>query len=221
MARCCSPGAYGEFFDEKMARRDARVYRKKGLTGAQRRLVELVSGKGESVLEIGGGVGALQIELLERGVDRATNVELSPAYDPAARELLLERGLEDRVDRLTGDIAENPELVQSADVVLLHRVVCCYPDYEALLGAAAAKAQRVLAFSFPPDVALARAAVRLVNLWPRVRGCDFRAYVHPARAMFGVVERAGFRRVTREQAGIWQVAAFERQAFATAATSGM
>ena len=213
MSRCCSPGAYGEFFDEKLARRDADRYRKKGLGRASERLVELVTGHGlagASVLEVGGGTGTLQIELLERGASRATNVELSPGYESEARRLLEERGLSERVDRRIADIAQEPDAVEPADVVVLHRVVCCYPDGAALLEAASAKARRVVAFSFPPDFVLARLAVRLLNLGPRLRGCAFRSFVHPERAMIGAVEGQGFRLADDGRSGVWRFALLER-----------
>ena len=90
MPCCCSTAAYGAFFDEKLARRDAARYRKRGLGRAGRRLVDLISARGitgAEVLEIGGGIGSLQLELLERGAARATNSELSPAYEAEARTL--------------------------------------------------------------------------------------------------------------------------------------
>lgn len=213
MPRCCSTGAYGEFFDEKLARRDAEGYRKRGLKGAGKRLVELIAARGvdgANVLEVGGGIGALQLELLQRGAAHTTNAELSPAYEGEAVSLLEERSLTQRVDRRIVDIAKDPDAVPAADVVLLHRVVCCYPDYERLLDAAARKAGRLLAFSFPPDLAVARAAIFVLNLWPRLRGCDFRSYVHPESEMLAAVERNGFRIVSRERSGVWRIALLER-----------
>ena len=213
MSRCCSPGAYGEFFDEKLARRDADRYRRKGLGRASQRLVDLVAGRGlegASVLEVGGGTGTLQIELLERGASRATNVELSPGYETEARRLLEERGLSERAERHVVDLATDRDAVGDADVVLLHRVVCCYPDYESLLSVAAAKARRLVAFSFPPDLAVSRLLVRVLNLGPRLRGCDFRSYVHSERAMLTAVERQGFRLAGAERAGVWRLALLER-----------
>jgi magnesium-protoporphyrin O-methyltransferase len=213
MPRCCSTSAYGEFFDEKLARRDAEGYRTSGLKGAGKRLVELIATRGvdgADVLEIGGGIGALQLELLQRGAAHATNAELSPAYEGEAVALLEERALTRRVDRRIVDIATDPDVVQPADVVLLHRVVCCYPDYERLLGTAARKARRLVVFSFPPDHVGTRAAIFVLNLWPRVRGCDFRSYVHPEREMLAAVERNGFRVVCRERSGIWRIALLER-----------
>jgi hypothetical protein len=213
MPRCCSTSAYGEFFDEKLARRDAEGYRRSGLKGAGKRLVELITARGvdgADVLEVGGGIGALQLELLQRGAAHTTNAELSPAYEGEAVALLDERALAQRVDRRIVDIATDPDVVQPADVVLLHRVVCCYPDYERLLGTAARKAKRLVAFSFPPDHVGARAAIFVLNLWPRVRGCDFRSYVHPEREMLAAVERNGFRVVSRERSGVWRIAVLER-----------
>jgi hypothetical protein len=213
MPRCCSTSAYGEFFDEKLARRDADGYRKHGLRGAGKRLVEMIAARGvdgADVLEVGGGIGALQLELLQRGAARTTNAELSPAYERDAAALLVERSLTQHVDRRIADIVTDPDAVPPADVVLLHRVVCCYPDYEGLLGSAARKAGRLLAFSFPPDLAVARAAMLVLNLWPRLRGCDFRSYVHPEREMLAAAERNGFRVVCRERSGIWRIALLER-----------
>jgi Methyltransferase domain len=214
VSRCCSSPAYGEFFDEKLARRDADRYRRKGLGRASRRLVELVAGcgvAGVSVLEIGGGTGTIQIELLEHGASRATNVELSSGYESEARRLLDERGLSERAERFVVDLATDPDAVGDADVVVLHRVVCCYPDYESLLSVAAAKARRVVAFSFPPDLAVSRLLVRVLNLGPRLRRCDFRSYVHPERAMLAAIERQGFRLAGAERAGVWRLALLERR----------
>jgi magnesium-protoporphyrin O-methyltransferase len=97
-------------------------------------------------------------------------------------------------------------------VVVLNRVVCCYPDYPALLGAATAHARRVVAFSFPPDARWARFGIRLVNVFLRLRRCEFRAYVHPERGMLETVAADGFRLVSSERAGIWRVAVLERAA---------
>jgi hypothetical protein len=127
---CCSAKGCDEFFGERVARRDAARYRRRGIDGNVRRVVDFVCGhgiEGSTVLEVGGGVGAIQLELLQAGAARAENVELSPAYEPYAAELLLDAGLEGRVERRLLDFAVQAEEVQPADVVVLHKVVCCYP----------------------------------------------------------------------------------------------
>jgi hypothetical protein len=84
------------------------------------------------------------------------NLELSSAYDEEARKLLREAGLEGPAQRRLCDTAVDRDGVESADVVVLHRVVCCYPDYERLLGAAAEHARRLVVFSYPPRNAVSR-----------------------------------------------------------------
>lgn len=212
MKCCAAPSGYGDLFSEEQARRDVRSYRKKGLGAPARWIVESVVAQGiegRTALEPGGGVGAIQIELLKAGASRSTVVELSEGYEQPAAELAREAGVEDRLERRLGDFAANG--VGEADVVVLHRVVCCYPDYERLLGAAAAKARQTVVFTYPPRNVLSRAALGLGNLWMRLRRSEFRAFVHEPDAMVRVVEQAGFEVYARRQGGIWRGAALARR----------
>jgi hypothetical protein len=191
----------------------AKRYRKKGLDSTAQRMVEFLEGRGiegATVLEIGGGVGEIQIELLKAGAAHAVNLELSPGYDEEAERLLHEAALEGRVDRRLHDIAVDPEGVEEADVVLLHRVVCCYPDYERLLGAAAQRARRFLVFSYPPRNAVSRLFVTVENLVFRVLRKEYRSFTHPPAAMLGVLAERGLRRTFEHHTLVWQVAGLER-----------
>jgi magnesium-protoporphyrin O-methyltransferase len=164
------------------------------------------------VLEIGGGVGEIQIELLRAGAARAANLELSPAYEDEAAELLRESGLQGRVERRIQDIAVEPSAVAPADFVVLNRVVCCYPDYERLLGAAAEHARRALVFSYPPRNAISRSLVGVANLAFRFMRREYRTFTHSPGAMLGVLERLGFRVSYQHHAALWQIAGLERVA---------
>jgi magnesium-protoporphyrin O-methyltransferase len=166
--------------------------------------------EGATVLEVGGGVGEIQIELLKRGAATAVNLELSPEYDDEAARLLKEAGLEGRVVRRLHDIAEEPGAVEPADVVVLHRVVCCYPDYERLLGAAAQHARRLLVFSYPPRNLLSRSLVGLQSLAFRLLGREFRTFAHPPARMLAVLEQHGLRRTYAHHPFVWQIAGLER-----------
>ncbi len=70
---------------------------------------------GARVLEIGGGIGTLQSELLSAGAAQGEIVELVPAWEPYARELARERGIEERTSFRVADILESPESVEQAD----------------------------------------------------------------------------------------------------------
>jgi len=210
---CCNPRGCDRFFTPRFARRVATRYRKKGLDETARRMVEFLELRGikdATVLEIGGGVGEIQIELLKRGAARAVNLELSPAYEEEAKRLLREAALEDRAERRVHDIASDPEGVEAADVVVLHRVVCCYPDYERLLGAAAQRARRLLVFSYPPRNAVSRLFIGAQTLVFRLLRREFRTFAHPPSAMLGVLGERGLRRTFAHHTLVWQVAGLER-----------
>ena len=212
---CCPPKGYSWLFGARAARRDAERYRKDGLDDTGRLMVDFLVARNvedASVLEIGGGIGALQVELLRGGAAGTTNLELSPEYEETARELLREAGLEERVHRRIGDVVQDPELASPADAVLMHRVVCCYPDADALVGAAAERARRYLVMSFPRDGALFRAGARVLNLGFRLLRWEFRTFIHPPAAILAAAERRGLRLAEETGGRIWHVAALERPA---------
>ena len=190
-----------------------RRFRKHGLTRTQERLIEFLAERGiegATVLEIGGGVGEIQIELLRRGAASATNLEISTNYEDEALLLLEDKGMTGRVTRRFLDIATAPDDVEPADVVVLHRVVCCYPDYERLLAAAGSHARRLLVFSHPPHNGVTRLALRWDNALRRLKRNDFRAFVHTPRAMVDVLTAQGLTPRYRHHSLIWDVVGLER-----------
>jgi hypothetical protein len=176
-------------------------------------MVDFLTGRGiegGTVLEIGGGVGEIQLELLRRGAAHATNLELVDTYDAPALELAAEAGMTGRVSRRLLDIAAAPDEIEPADVVVLHRVVCCYPDYQRLLGAAADHARRQLAFSHPPRNPASRSIIATQNAVFRLTGRSYRAFTHPPAAMIEVLSRHGLQATYRHRAAVWQVVGAER-----------
>ena len=116
----------------------------------------------------------------------------------------------DRVTRRVVDIAASPDQVPAADLVVLHRVVCCYPDYEGLLGAAADHCRGRLVFSHPPRNPVTRSVVATQNALLTVAGKRFRTFAHPPEAMREVVTSRGLTSVFTHRGRIWQVEALSR-----------
>jgi 2-polyprenyl-3-methyl-5-hydroxy-6-metoxy-1,4-benzoquinol methylase len=213
MASCCPSRDYHRFFNQRFARRLANRYTKRGLDSTAQTMVEFLQAlgiEGASVLEIGGGIGEIEVELLKAGAARAENLELSSAYQEPARTLAAQAGIQGRIDWRIHDLAQDPGAVTPADLVVLHRVVCCYPDYERLLGAAADHARRALVFSYPPRNPLSRAFYGVFNLVMRLARSSFRGFAHPPAAMLAVLEDHGLRPTYQRRGRIWQVAGMER-----------
>jgi hypothetical protein len=210
VASCCNPTDYRRLFSSKQAQRDARRFRRRGLRGTSRDLVELAGDvHGASVLDVGGGVGAIELELLAAGAERATNIELSGGYEETAEGLIAERGVEGRIDRRVGDFVTAE--IEPHDVVVMHRVVCCYPDVDALVGMAADRARHVLLLTYPQDGPLVRLGFRAVNLWLRLSGCGFRTYVHRTARIAAIAEEHGLRLDQTKPGGrVWVSAAYRR-----------
>jgi len=113
-------------------------------------------------------------------------------------------------DRRPHDIAVDPAGVEPADVVVLHRVVCCYPDYRRLLAAAGEHARRLLVFSYPRYNAGTRLVLAAQNLLFLLLRKRFRVFAHPPAKMLSVLREAGLQQAFTHRRLAWRVAGLER-----------
>jgi magnesium-protoporphyrin O-methyltransferase len=163
-----------------------------------------------TLLDIGGGVGAIHHELLDAGAVSAVHVDASPAYIDAASEEATRRRHLEGVEFVQGDFVTLAPDITPAEVVTLDRVICCYPDMPALVGAAADKAQRILGAVYPPNTWWMRIGARCVNYIMRLRESEFRVFVHPTDAIESVLREHGLDRATRKRMLLWEIATFTR-----------
>lgn len=205
---CAQCRGIEDMFGDRMARRQLRQYRRKGPGRATQRLLDAISDTGVAggtFIDIGGGVGAIQHELIARGASTGTSADASPAYLAAARSEAEARGYADRMLYVEGDFVREANKVSEADIVTLDRVVCCYPDMPALLGAAAERARRTLALIFPRGTRLMRFGVAVVNFLQRLRRHPFRVYVHDPAEIEAVLARHGLSRSYLRDGIVWRV----------------
>jgi magnesium-protoporphyrin O-methyltransferase len=215
MCSCCDfRDAAGRQFTAEKAAKELQAYRN-GRLGPTTRLIrdgvvasELNQG---SLLDIGGGVGALTFELLGRGMTKAVVADASAAYVAAAREEASRRGRTASTTVIHGDLLDVAERLPAADLVTLDRVVCCFPGYEPLLGEAARHAVRGLALSYTRDRWFVRAGMWWENA-RRANTSGFRTFVHPPDLIRKAIERAGFRLSWRRTTLMWAIDVFQRSA---------
>ena len=211
---CCNQYCAEKQFDGKKAESDLQRYRRRGPDAVTRlMLAELRRWplQGEDLLDVGSGIGVIGAELADSRLASATLVDASPAYLDVARAEIESR-YESRPTRfLLGDFATIADTVTAADVVTLNRVVCCYPDAEALLRGAASRTRRLLAFSYPRDRWYMWVMTALENIWRRLRGSSFRTFVHQPERMAAVLEAAGLVRVARQGTFVWVLDVYRRR----------
>jgi methyltransferase family protein len=211
---CCTQRALNHTFTADMARAEIRDFRKHGLEGTDRLLVETLvrqGVQGASVLEVGGGIGGLQIELLRAGASRAVDVDMAEGYVAGARELAQSLGFADVTEQRVLDFARSADAVSAADIVILNRVICCYPFMPELVRPAAQHAQRLLALVFPRDGWFMHLGERVANFGMWLFRNDFRLFVHRNQAIVVIVRECGLRPVFDQTKGLWHVMVFERQ----------
>lgn len=208
---CCQCQAIERQFDQRVAARQLKRYRKRGPARTTQMLIDALRARGiqgATLLDIGGGVGAIAHELLRAGAATATSVEASAAYIEAAREGVDGQGDADHVTYYHGDFVELAGQIEPADIVTLDRVICCYGDMESLVGLSSARARKLYGVVYPRDTWWVRLGVALINHTCRLRRQAFRAFVHPAEAVEGIVHSHGLERRFYRQTFIWQVVVY-------------
>ncbi|HMA22610.1 MAG TPA: class I SAM-dependent methyltransferase [Gemmatimonadaceae bacterium] len=167
---------------------------------------------GASLLDIGGGIGAIHHTLLDSGARDAVHVDVSANYIDAARDEAARRGHADRVRFVHGDFVQLSPSLADADIVTLDRVICCYPDMESLVSHAADRTRRIFGAVYPRDRWWVRLGVRSINALLRLRRSAFRVYVHSPAGIEVVLRSHGLEPMKRRRTFVWEIAIYTRRA---------
>ncbi|TEU10531.1 MAG: hypothetical protein E3J21_26220 [Anaerolineales bacterium] len=211
---CCQCQGIEAKFDQKYVTKKLDKYRQQGPKETTRQLIEALRAEGVegmTLLDIGGGVGDIQHELLKSGVRTAINNEASTAYVEACRAEAERQGHADRVRHLQGNSVDLAAEVPPADIVTLDRVICCYHDMERMVNLSSQKARRLYGLVYPRDKWWVKIVVLIYyNVRHWIQRNPFRNYVHPTEAVEAVVRKNGLERTFIREMGPWQVVVFTR-----------
>jgi 2-polyprenyl-3-methyl-5-hydroxy-6-metoxy-1,4-benzoquinol methylase len=204
----------GSFYNQKKAASELRKYREKGPIPSTKALIDALVAEGvegATVLDIGGGIGAVQHELLAAGAAHVTSVDASASYLEAAREEARRRGIEDRVTYRHGDFVELAESVPPADIVTLDRVLNVYPEWKRLVELSSVRAQRLYGLVYPRNTAMVRFVILVMNLILRVKRKPVRAAIRPADEIERIARANGLVPHASQDIGpAWQVVVYRR-----------
>jgi tRNA1(Val) A37 N6-methylase TrmN6 len=165
-----------------------------------------------ALLDIGAGVGAVHVSLLESGAATAVDVDASREYLATARGEAERRGLSDRVDYRYGDVVELAADLPHADIVTMDSVICCYPYLAPLVDAAVRPRPRIVGITYPRDTWWMRLYQRLFNLVEAVRRRPGRYFVHRHNELNRLMADAGYPNVYEGGIAAWRVVLYRRQA---------
>lgn len=210
----CEPDGYTSIFDRRNAEDDRDRYRRNGPDRTTRLLLELLApyrATATTVLDIGGGIGILEHELLRDGPGRAVLVDGSAASMAVAREEADRLGLRDRIQFVEGDFVRLADDIGPADIVTLDRTICCYPDMERLVALSAERVRTAYGLVLPRNRFVVRFAIALGNAWFRLRGNPYRAYVHPNARVDELARAKGLRPRAERRTTFWRVVVYDRR----------
>lgn len=205
MSCCCPHSRSASRFFSFFARSYRRRFSRQGFEPSQQQLLEGLEQAGyqdASLLEIGSGVGHLHLSLLEQGAATATGIDLAPAMIEEARRWASERGLGERASYQVADFMDMDEPA-SADITILDKVICCYPDAEGLSRRSLAHTHRTWAVTYPRRIWYTRLGEKVGRLLMWLLRSDFRPYVHDPARIEAWAAQAGFKKVFEKQTFIW------------------
>lgn len=193
---------------------DLAAYRRNGLGADQRKLLGALVADGvdgKAVLDIGGGIGAIHHDLILAGARSITDVDGSSAYIAAAQAEAARQGISDRIAYQHGDFVELAEGIERADVVILLRVLCCYPDMPALVRASARRARQSYGVIYPRSTWWMRAAGVVYGVLRSRTGLLLGpGYVHAERDVDAAIREEGFALVANDETWLWRIALYRR-----------
>lgn len=209
----CQCQGIEKLFNDKTARRDLKHYRRSGPHGLTTDLIAFLKEHGitgNSLLDIGGGIGAIQHELVAAGATRVTSVDASSGYLAISQKEAESLGYADRASYYHGDFVELADSVDDADIVTLDKVLCCYDKVDDLVKKSVAKTKRYYAIIYPRTNILAQLFIYIANIFMWVTRSGVRFFLHPSEHVEAMVEDAGLKPVHRLNRSVWQLVVYSR-----------
>jgi magnesium-protoporphyrin O-methyltransferase len=200
-------------FNNKLASKELKKYREKGPNKTTHAMIDFLENEGieeMTLLDIGGGVGTIQHELLKSGMSRVISVDASSSYIYISKQEAEHQGLINRVTYHHGNFIDLASNIPITDVVTLDRVICCYPDMNKLVENSLAHARNYYGIVFPKDTWWMKVGMTLINTFQKLRRSDFRGYVHSKKRIHEIIQSNNFERCFDQKSGFWQIEVYKK-----------
>lgn len=207
---CCGAD---RLFDLKGAKKELKKYKKKGPGKSSKRLISFIFANdtlGKSLLDIGGGIGALQWAFFKQGGIKTFDVDASLGYLNVAESYAIENGYMDKAQFILGDFVDKSPEISDCDFVTLDKVVCCYPDYKALLEKAMQKCNGTIGLTYPLSGFIPKLIAQFNKLYFMIKKNPFRTYIHSPKEIEHFIEGHGFKIINKSISFPWHVQIYRR-----------
>lgn len=211
---CCHCQDAENTFSKKMVQKELKKYHSNGPGKTTKMLVDYFKDLKEikelTLLDIGGGIGAIQHELIKEGVVKTIHVDASTSYLEVSRE---EAERQDHATKSTwvfGDFIDIASTVPQTNIVTLESVICCYPDFDRLVSASSSKAMNYYAMVIPKRTWWTRLAASIANLYFKAKRRTFRFFVHPPEEIRSILKVNQFERCFYQSTWLDLIEVYER-----------
>ena len=207
---CCGAD---KLFDAKTAKKQYKSYLKRGPSRVTKKLIDQLERTriGESLLDVGGGIGAIQWWFLNHGGKQTFAVDASSGYLQFAQEHAAKNNFKESAHFMMGDFTDKAEALPIVNHVTLDKVICCYPDFEAILKVACSKANQTISLSYPMDGFITDLVRGLGVLFIRLRGNPFKPYIHRVASVRALFVENGFELKERSLSFPWHVETYVKR----------
>ena len=200
---CCSgTDRFFSFFAKSYAKR----LEKKGFEKSQQVLfdeLQKIGFENQSVLDIGCGTGFFHQKMIQSGASGATGIEISEKMIDHAKSLARKKGLEEKTSYAIGDFVEIHGQCGQHDVLVLDKVICCYPDSGTLIALSTEKCGKSYALSYPRDSWIPRFSFGVIRFVLTLARSGFKPQIYPVFWVRQQIEQAGFKRKMHWQDYFW------------------
>jgi magnesium-protoporphyrin O-methyltransferase len=207
---CCGAD---QFFNTKTAKKQYKSYLKKGASKVTKKLIGQLDGMntGKSLLDVGGGIGAIQWWFLNQGGKQSFGVDASTGYTELAQNHASKNQLEKSAHFIVGDFIDKADVLPQVDHVTLDKVICCYPDYQAILNLACEKSNNTVTMSYPMDGIIADFFRGFMVLGMKLRGNPFKPFIHRVASVRELMIKNGFEIKSEELSFPWHIETYVKK----------
>ncbi len=161
----------------------------------------IVGSNAHLALDIGSGPGNVLIDLIDKGVDSAIGIDLSPKMSEIAIKNIKKHDMDDRAEIIVGSFLDT-DFDRKIDAISMHRVLCCHPDREGMLSKSMAINPQIITLTVPRDWKIMRVVMAVVGVVLDKLG-KFRPFIHSQKVIDNQLSKNGYTIIDRLKGKIW------------------